>query len=292
MLDHEIPPRAGQIVAALLPRLGGSLPENYMTFDLETSGLDRERDLILEWGHCTVRDRKVVDEFSCLINWYQSDVVPASWLDDQLARLSRHMELSGRSWRITPELLRKEGVAPRRAMQFISNVLDAADAKKLLYVSHNGWNFDSEMVVSALTQDYERAYTFAADGLLDTGAVVKAAQIYDNTFALPRPGETLQRYSKRIIARPVSAKWNLDRFCARVFALHAQGIEADKMHTAGEDTRALVHLMESFRHWAQVAAAQPRVAPAAQLAPARREAAHDLQPDPAPVRVAHKQRNR
>ncbi len=44
------------------------MPENYTVIDIETTGLDRQGDDIIELSGLKVRANKVVEEFSTLIN--------------------------------------------------------------------------------------------------------------------------------------------------------------------------------------------------------------------------------
>ena len=47
---------------------GGSLPDTYICCDTETSGFNRTKDVIVQWGHCLVENRKVVERLSVMVN--------------------------------------------------------------------------------------------------------------------------------------------------------------------------------------------------------------------------------
>ena len=44
------------------------LPDDYVVFDIETSGLNPKKDKIIEIGAIKYKDNKKIDEFSYLIN--------------------------------------------------------------------------------------------------------------------------------------------------------------------------------------------------------------------------------
>lgn len=229
---------------------GSAFPDSYFCFDVETSGFSREKDLILEWGHCLVDDRKVSDRNSILLNWYESDVVPADWLTQRLATLSRDMALDGRSWNITAERIRDEGVPPKEGLRFIHELLSTIHNQGLFMVSHNGWNFDVPMIQNHLSMDLGIDFEFDPARLIDTGSLEKASQLIPNhPEAMPQANETLEVYCKRISAwRAKGVFYNLDRHCLQKYKLATKhNIDESMMHSAGQDAWVLHLLMEEFR---------------------------------------------
>lgn len=281
---------------------GSGLPLSYACVDLETSGFNREQDVILSYGHCVVRDGKVADRFECLLNWYDLPAaVPAAYLDQQLKRLEYELAVDGRTWRITPELLRAEGIHPHEAVQFMYDFLTALQARNELLVLHNGWNFDVQFLRNCFDQDLGVVWDLDPNCLLDTSAVVKASQLVQgNRQALPQAGETLKDYFNRINSwRAKGIYSNLDNFCVKEFNL---AVDSAKSHTAGEDAYALHLLVEELRKRSlasqpvvrapglnasiKPAAARPVVAPRPAAPPPRPA------PQPAVLPVFRKQRNR
>ena len=51
--------------------LEGPLGETCVALDLETTGLDAQRDNIIEFGAVKFRGPEVIDTFECLVNPYQ-----------------------------------------------------------------------------------------------------------------------------------------------------------------------------------------------------------------------------
>ena len=253
--------RAGQIISnwskEFRARYGGSLlPESYFTFDLESSGFSRDKDFILEWGHCVVRDRKVEDRASFLVNWYDApDSVPAAYLDRQLERIAQDMRVDGRTWRITPELLKTKGVAPSKFVPWLFDYLTEVKEQGLLFVSHNGINFDIPMILSHFKNDLGENFDFGQDQVFDTGAVEKASQMSDEIKAMPQRGESMHAYFRRIAyCKAAGVQWNLDQHCMEKYRLvEKYNVDPSKSHTAGEDSYALYGLMEEFRALAEAA---------------------------------------
>ena len=58
---------------------GGGWPRDYFVIDVETTGLDLQNDLIVEFGHCLVRNGTVVDRLTTIVDWtkHQSDLADA-----------------------------------------------------------------------------------------------------------------------------------------------------------------------------------------------------------------------
>jgi hypothetical protein len=251
--------QAGMIINKWGPvfrqRYGGSLvPDDYFTFDLETSGFHQTRDVILEWGHCLVRDRKVVDRSSFLVNWYDHPVVPPNYITSQLERIAQAMRVNNRSWRITPELLKTQGIPPHKFIPWLFEYLTTVKNEGYLFVSHNGVNFDSKRVQSHFEQDLGKQFDFGEDQVFDTGAIEKASQMLDVEKSLPRPGETLRAYFSRIAyCKAPGVFWNIEDCVKKYQLVDKYKLDPSRLHSAGEDAFALHCLMEEFRHLSEAA---------------------------------------
>src|SRR5271169_4387240 len=58
----------GGLFDLMKPHYDG-FPNNYMVFDLETTGLNPARDLAVQIGYCLVKDGKPVDQMGVILNW-------------------------------------------------------------------------------------------------------------------------------------------------------------------------------------------------------------------------------
>jgi DNA polymerase III epsilon subunit-like protein len=239
----------GRLAPKILKLCGGSWPTDYTCFDLETSGFSRDRDVIVEWGHCLVRDGKVEDRLSLVVNWYGSGLVPDDWLTGQLNRVRKQMAKDGRKFRVTPAVMRAEGVPPDKVLPFIFDFLTSLQENGEMLVTHNGWRFDVEMVLKHFTDFLDEDFEFHPDRLIDTGAIEKASQITDDWRAAPADDETMKTYFQRIANWVLpGVKWNLDTWCMNKYDLALKhGANTEDAHQADYDAWLVHLLMEEFR---------------------------------------------
>ena len=241
-----------QIIPQLCRIMGRpSLPTDYAAYDLETTGFDRKKDLIVEWGSVLVRDHQPVNRLSMYVNWFATpETVPPDWLVQQLASVKRAMEVTGRSYHVTPQLLKEQGLHPHKALQFMHDWLTEIQSQNLLMVTLNGWNFDNEMLVNHFQQDLDVDFKFRSDLVFDIGCIEKASQMFaehDNE-ALPRSGEDLGTYFQRIAStRRRGIKYNLGH-CVDKYQIK---LAQEDLHGAGVDSYALCLLLEQFRQLAE-----------------------------------------
>jgi DNA polymerase III epsilon subunit-like protein len=247
--------------------LGGKWPRDYVCFDLETSGFAKKSDVIVEWGHCIVRDCKVVKKLGMVINWYGSGLLEYGdgGLTRRLQRVREGMAADGRTFRITPAVMRKEGVSPEVALPWMFEFLSMLQSQEEMLVVHNGWKFDIEMIENHFLNCMGERFEFDPNRVIDTGAIEKASQIFDDYRAVPQPGETLKDYFLRIANwRLPGVKWNLDTWCMEKYDLAGKyGADPEKAHTAEHDAWLLHLLMEEFRE-RMTAAPPPDVSPPAE----------------------------
>lgn len=229
---------------------GADFPVTYCCVDTETSGFDVGCDLILEFGHCLVRDRKVVDRLSLVVDWSGHDVVPDRWVRERLAGLARKMSLDGRPWRLTYDFMKANGVKPDKALRFVKDFLAQLEGSGTLLVSHNGYSFDEKMIRANIEGFLGEEWPgFGADSMFDTGALVKASQCPDHPAVIPRRGDTLESYFRRVVdTRMPGVKWSLDRYCVGAFDLVKKyGVDPSACHSADYDAYLVHLLMEEIR---------------------------------------------
>ena len=228
---------------------GEFFPSDYFVLDTETTGFDRERDLITEWGHVIVRDRKVVNKINLVINWYDHPSIPEKWLTSRLNQVARGMANQGKTYRVTPELMRDEGVSPEKVLPWLQELMEQVYADKGWLVSHNGVKFDFEMLDSHFQQDLGCPLRVNPDRVIDTGCIEKASQLLSQSDnARMKLGETLKDYFLRIGNwRAAGVFWNIEH-CYNKYDLDKvyEGSTED-LHTAGEDAFVVHLLLEQFR---------------------------------------------
>lgn len=251
----------GRFRSKFLRLCGGAWPDDYVCFDLETTGFSRKNDYIVEWGHCIVRDRKPTNRLNIIINWYDSGLVAGgdAWLTKQLHRVRHEMRKAGREFRVTPEIMQRDGVSPEEALPWIFDFLTMLKEQEEILVTHNGWKFDVEMLQNHFQDFMEEEFEFDPNRLIDTGSVEKASQIYDDQRALPCKGETMKDYFIRMAHWILpGVYWNLDTWCVEKYDLaNKYGADISEAHAADYDAWLVHLLMEEFR--ALLAAAPPPI---------------------------------
>lgn len=243
---------------------GDFFPSDYFVLDTETTGFNSDTDLIVEWGHVLVRERKVVNKINLVINWYDHPTVPPDWLTNRLHAVGKSMRSQGKSYRVTPELMREEGVSPNKVIPWLYDLLEQIHTDKGWIVSHNGVKFDFKMLDSHFRQDLGEQLRINPDRVIDTGCIEKASQLLPDSRARMSPGESLQEYFVRTANwRAAGVFWNIHH-CYKKYGLDDlyHGDEST-LHTAGEDAYVVHLLLEQFRQRldARASAAPIHVAP-------------------------------
>lgn len=247
--------------APLFRRLYGSdLPDDYVALDVETTGFDRAKDLILEFGWCRVRGREVVRRGGIVLDWSDHHVVPDEWLYTRLRELARTMRLDGKSWRLDYGTMRELGVPPEKGLARVLRKLDRLRDEQVLCLGQNFYSFDAQMLAANFRGFLGvRGWEFGANAILDTGILQKALQALDRPGMLPTPQDTLRSYSTRVADKRLpGVKWNLDGHCAPKYGLFEKhGLDASQAHSAGFDAEVVCRLYEEYRELVAEAAAAP-----------------------------------
>lgn len=259
-------------------RYGGEWPQNYVAIDVETTGFERAKDVITEWGHCLVQDGKVVDRLQVIFDWTNHPIVQDEWIRARLNKLRQGMEMSGRISQISYSRMKEEGVRPEKALAFIADFTRELQAKKTLFVLHGGL-FDEEMLDNLL----DDGFSFGDDGWIDTECLEKATQLPLDPRVQPQRDDTLRTYFKRVKHARLKIgerhlKSSLDEFCfAKYDFVNRFGIRRDELHEAYVDAYATHLIMEEHRPLIRPASEAVFVPPPV---PARTKS----MPTPAPTR--------
>lgn len=236
--------------------VNGVWPRSYCAVDTETTGYYHGEDLVTQWGHCLVEDGEVVDSLSLVVDWMDRVSPPDFWVRRRLDQVKQSMELAGKPCHMTAGRMRKEGMKPEKAFEFIRRFTDTIKAKGIPFVLHNHV-FDEKMLsANFLHLKLQNGFTFG-DKLVDTEAVEKASQIPDNARVHPRRTDTIKEYFLRIkYTRVNGLKSNMDEHCFAKYRLGEKyGIKKEDLHDAKVDSHCCHLLMREFA--ALVTAAQP-----------------------------------
>ena len=231
-------------------KYGSTFPENYLCLDTEYTGGSSEKDLVLEIGHAMVSDRKIIDGFSLVLNWYIHPEVSSPWLDYKLNNLRNFM---GKDWQLTPDFLKSRGRDPIESLRFYYKLFCTWGDSGGMFVGQNGLTADERMISGAFQRFLGKSWKFPENQYLDTGAIFKATEIakrqdlsHLHDIVLPHRSESPKEYSRRICSLRLSGlSWKLDKIIETYPVSSA--MEKAARHTAGYDAELLHHVMESYR---------------------------------------------
>lgn len=202
---------------------GGKLPDSYLVFDTETSGVDIARDRILQFGFVLVKNNKIQDQYSFLVKRTKEEV----FIHPEALKVHG----------ITYERLEREGVLVSQVIDDVIELFEAARRVGMMFVGHNIFSFDSRMLERECIL-MGKKFKFGDDEIVDTGMIVKAAQI----GVYIQDGMTLRDWALRVAdIRARGVMWSLDRYCIPTYDLNRFG--PFKSHDAMGDCQTTHHLL-------------------------------------------------
>lgn len=220
----------------------GLLPDDYLVFDLETSGLDSDRDVILQIGWVKVKNRKLVDRQVVTLNW--CDLISGVEREILLHRLNHTNDAMykrglGFSWSL--DRIKREGKDPITAFTSFAKNLTSSP----ILFGHNVWGHDYPFVDKCSLRLTGMSIGIPDTRMIDTQALVKAAQ----SGAAPKVGESYRTYCTRAVKAGGSKfKSSLDRFCVPTLKLDSKyGVDVTKMHEADYDAYVTHLVVEEMR---------------------------------------------
>lgn len=211
---------------------GGKLPETYLVMDTETSGIDLYKDRAIQYGFCFVHKGKVTNTFAQIVN-RAGLVIPIG-----------AYKVHG----IDNVKMASEGIDPKWFVQEVSKILTDWRSTGNMFVGHNIMAFDAPMFELESTIQ-GCPFKFEANEVVDTGMLVKAAQL--GMYMDGR--ESLRDFYRRVAeVRAKGVYWSLDRHCYPKYDLERRtGISKDSSHDAGVDCVLSHAVLEALKEeWA------------------------------------------
>jgi len=200
---------------------------SYLVFDLETTGLDPQRDRIIAVGLCVVADGQVADRRGWLVN--QDVEVPPD-----------AVRIHG----ITTADVRARGIPPRDSLVRVFEGMAAAPA----CVGHNIHQFD----ILFLLAESRRLGVPAPDvaDFIDTAALFKGWKLNMSR----RPDENFETYTQRVLGiRAPGLKYSVPA-CLRELRIQAGG---SQLHDAASDAYLTHLIFEALQKVVPSAPSQP-----------------------------------
>lgn len=223
---------------------GRSLPENYLSFDFETTGLKKDWDLPIDIGYTIVRDRKAVETKNFILNWAEYPGVQPGWLEERIGRVVYVMRKKGSNFDYSLKRVREEGLPPEKVLRHILRLFWRERKISGAFVGHNAWSFDAVMLKFILKTAIDDVWNFERNELFDTGGIEKA--MLGEVF--PHDGnKSLKDYFIRIRERRITAKWNIEACAEKYGIMQREDISMEDFHGAGSDSFVSHLIFEEHR---------------------------------------------
>jgi hypothetical protein len=230
-----------------------AFPDTYLCLDTEYTGGDERTDFVMEIGHVMVQERRVVDRLNIVLDW---SVHPGT--DHELLRykLNNIQSIMGNDWRITWDVMQKEGIAPYKALKFYRQFFNTWNKRNLPYVAHNGRTAEERMLRGAFNRYLDKAFVIGDNQLWDTGAIFKATRLFESMDpahskhrwkCFPQESDSIKDYFNRVLGTRVKGiRWNL-KLCLDHYGLTDKLGDRHRYHQAVHDAHCSHLLMEAFR---------------------------------------------
>jgi len=241
------------------PHFAG-FPDNYLVFDLETTGLNPGSDLAVQIGYCLVKGGKPVDQMGVILDWTSMpDKFPHEKLRSKLAATKQAMEFkdgqpTGKKYHHTFERMRDEGIPPLTALSLVYDLFQEVRKQKHFFMAHNGYHFDVPFIEGHFNHFLSGKYGgitrepfyFNDNDLFDTGMVEKGSQ----SQSVPWASDTVKSWSLRTQhERLRNVKWSLDMACVPRYKLAEKyGLDMNAAHDAGFDCYVCHLLFEEYKY--------------------------------------------
>ena len=219
------------------------MPESYVAVDVETSGLDKDTDHILQLGWCKVRNKIAIENSGLVINCTENmSDIEKDIVEHRLMHTANKMAIKGAAYEWDINKISK-GESPKKALDKFTSVCDSSNH----LLSHYGTSFDYYMLDSFyLKYGNVRLPTLDEGQLLDSFILYKAAVC----GIVPRDGESYSSIVNRVLyaKAPVSCSM---KACVSALNLTDEGVVTKRAHDAIYDAW-LSHLVyESLRNIAE-----------------------------------------
>lgn len=240
---------------------GFSLPDDYLTFDLETTGFRSKTnhlegygsDVPVDFGWRIVRCREVIHRGHYLLDWTRyPEFIEREWLEEQLGRIAYHMGQQNKPWVYDVPKLEAEGKDPLWVLNFAYELFCANRDSGALFVGHNALAFDARMLTSTFEEFLGKEWEFGPEELIDTGSLEKVLGSMQSDDASqhfsPRLGEPMDTFLRRVSASPRKGiTWKLEDCVERYQLVERHNLDPSMLHGADTDSHVCHLLLEDNR---------------------------------------------
>jgi hypothetical protein len=223
----------------------GHWPEDYISWDMETTGFKTDYDLPVDIGHVVVRGGNLVDRGGTLLNWPDYPGIEEGWLHERMDKTAFNMQKQGKTYGYSVKRLRAEGEDPYEVLKRYYTLFQENRESGGSFLGHGVWHFDSKMFSHCLQETCGLSWEFGENELWDSGAIDKATQAQMEPF----PDEhTLKKYFLRVhYSRKKGVYWNIESCVERYKLAERYGVDVDELHGAEADSYVSHLLFEDLR---------------------------------------------
>lgn len=230
---------------AILEQLGreDAFPSDYTVLDTETNGFSHNYNVIVDMSWAIVRNNKIVQSDSLLLNWALFPHIDHQQIQQHLLRLEEEYRKDGRPFYYQWERLCREGIHPVEATEVYAKIIDTTISRGEHLLGHGLWNFDTRMI-NAATRRCLNGYElpWRENSIIDTGLTEKAIQI----GSAPWPTESLHTWYKRVCyTRAKGVQYSLIPHCVPKYHLDKRyGLDMKLAHM-GQFDCTLIHCLQN-----------------------------------------------
>ena len=236
----------------------GKLPDNYLVFDIETTGLDINVDLPAQLGWAVIENNRLVDSGARFMDWYSnSSEDNKHWLTERISRTKEQFEYkkgfaTGSVYSVSVDRM-KEGESPEKVMSDFFRLFSECRKKGFGFVAHNGLRHDQPIIDRVLKEvsEGEMRFYFKPNEYFDTLSIEKSVQIFPELAS----DESWLYFARRAYhLGGYKVKGSLDRHCAVKYDLpNKHSLCMEKAHEADFDCVLTHHLFQEYKEIARSA---------------------------------------
>ncbi len=228
-----------------LKAVGYPLPTSYLVFDLETTGVEIDKDLVVQLGYLNVIDDVPQAPVTCLLNWSECQDIDHEWLKNRLFNTKQRMAEKGSNYLFTYDDIINKGKNYKDVLTAVYLAFKEHEKSGCYFLGHNSFTFDKRFLLGQFHRFLELDFNFHPLQQIDTGLLAKAASM---NIA---PISDLERfYHTTYKSYGKGHAWGLVH-CIEDYGLTAENlINIQNAHNAGYDCY-LTHLL--FQKFKQLA---------------------------------------
>lgn len=230
----------------------GPLPVNYLVFDVESTGLDFNNDLVVQLGYAVVVNKELVECAHYIPDWtHNRDKHFCEWLESRMERTKTSMQARSNGneimYKHSTARMKKEGVPVHDAFTNFMDVIKICKSYNFSLIAHNGLKFDQPMLNNNIKQvlgDHEH-FEFEKMGVnyFDTMGLERG--LYSRIT--PYPDDNWLSFIGRLVNEGGKIYSSLDRHCSNKYNLVNKYNMSGSAHEADYDCRLTHYLFEEYR---------------------------------------------